>query len=536
MVRIFDTVIRHGHLVDGVHPPRTADVAIADGRIVAIGELSGVESCEVIDAQGQVVSPGFIDVHTHGDLLPFGAAEPGALELAAIRQGVTTQIVGNCGFSVFAYETAPKEALYRQVASLLGDGARVWPTLAQYANDSITTGLIMNSASLVGHGSLRACLLADTANLADDMATSLRRHIAAALEDGAVGFSSGLVYAPGVYAETEEIIAACGALKGHGLPYVTHVRGETDRITHSIAEAIRIASEARVPLHVSHHKVAGAQNWGKSQETLPMLLGASDEGLDVTLDVYPYTAASTSFHSLLPAWTQKQGFPALLHLLRRDDVRKRLQREIAEGGDQHWENMLRAAGWEGVRIARLPGDAEAEGLSVADLATRRGLDPQDAILDLQVLSGQAITVVLDVLSEDDVSRILASPISMVGSDGIPLPGKPHPRWAGSFARVLGRYTRDRGVLDLSTAVRKMSAMPAARFRLDGRGVLAPGAIADIVVFDPANIEDMATFEQPLEQPRGVEMVMVNGSITIRRGEFTGRRAGRFLKPALKAAT
>lgn len=529
---MFDTVVRRGLLIDGVHPPGTADLGISDGRIVAIGDLSGLEAGEVIDAQGMVVSPGFIDVHTHGDLLPFGA-EPGALELAAIRQGVTTQIVGNCGFSVFAYESAPQDALRQHVANLLGDGTRVWPTVAQYAEDSVDAGLIMNSAALVGHGSVRACLLAETAMRAEDIGDALQRHIAAAVQAGVVGLSSGLVYAPGVYAETEELIAACRALRSHGLPYVTHVRGETDRIIDSISEAIRIASNARVPLHVSHHKVAGVRNWGKSLQTLAMLEGAVEDGVDVTVDVYPYTAASTSFHSLLPGWAQAGGFKGLLDLVGRPDVRDRLRREIAQGGDRRWENMAGAAGWEGVRIARLPGASDWEGLTVAELAARQNRDPLDAILDLQVLSGESITVVLDVLSDDDVSRVLASPISMIGSDGIPLPGKPHPRWAGSFARVLGRYTRDLGVLDLSTAVRKMAAMPAARFKLADRGILTPGAVADIVVFDPVGVEDMATFKHPLERPRGIEMVMVAGSVTMRQGEFTGCRAGTFLRPVLQ---
>lgn len=531
---MLDTVITGGLLVDGVNPPRTGDVGISDGRIVAVDDLGDAEARESIQADGLVVAPGFIDVHTHGDLLPLGATEPGVLELAAIRQGVTTQIVGNCGFSVFAYETAPQEALQRQVASLLGDTARVWTTLDRYAHEASAHGLVMNVASLVGHGSLRASLLADPDVTGADLGIPLRRRIAEALEQGAVGFSSGLVYAPGVYADSEELITACGALVEHGLPYVTHVRGETDRILDSIAEAIRIATEADVPLHVSHHKVAGPRNWGKSRETLAMLERARQQGLDVSLDVYPYSAASTSFHSLLPGWVHKNGFPALLELVRDHEVRARLRREIAEGGDQNWENMLGAAGWNGVKIARLPGAAEWEGLSIAQVADRQGADPLDAILDLQVLSGQSITVVLEVLSDEDVSRILASPLSMVGSDGIPLPGKPHPRWAGSFARVLGRYTRERGVLDLSTAVKKMSVMPAERFKLEGRGSLAPGAVADIVVFDPETINDVATFEQPLEQPVGIEFVMVGGQVTIERGEFTARRAGSFLTPTLGA--
>ncbi|MFW6056667.1 MAG: N-acyl-D-amino-acid deacylase family protein [Chloroflexota bacterium] len=531
---MLDTVIRGGLLVDGVNPPRTGDVGISGGRIVAVADLEDAEALESIDAGGLAVAPGFIDVHTHGDLLPFSATEPGALELAAIRQGVTTQIVGNCGFSVFAYDNAPQEALHRHVASLLGDTVKVWTSLDRYAQEASANGLFMNVASLVGHGSLRACLLADPNVPSADLGVFSQSHVAEALDQGAVGFSSGLVYAPGVYADSQELITACGALSEYGLPYVTHVRGESDCIADSIAEAIRIATEADVSLHVSHHKVVGARNWGKSEQTLAMLERARERGLDVTLDVYPYTSASTSFHSLLPGWVHENGFLALLDLVRQSDVRARLRREIAEGGDQNWENLLGAAGWDGIRIARLPRAAHWEGLSIAQVADRQSTDPLDTILDLQVFSGQSITLVLDVLSDEDVSRILASPLSMVGSDGIPLPGKPHPRWAGSFARVLGQYTRERCLLDLSTAVKKMSVMPAKRFKLHGRGLLAPGAVADIVVFDPVNINDMATFDRPLEQPTGVEFVLVDGQVTIERGEFTARRAGRFLAPTVEA--
>ena len=531
---MIDTVIRGGLLVDGVNLPWRADIAIEGGRIVAIDALEGVEAREVIDATERVVSPGFIDVHTHGDLLAVSDVDPGPLELAAIRQGVTTHIVGNCGFSVFGYEGASSEALQRHVGGLLGEDSQVWPTLREYSSDAVAKGLIMNTASLVGHGSLRACLIAESGVRTSNYGMALRQHIAEALAEGAVGFSAGLVYSPGVYAETQELVDACGALRGQGVPFVTHVRGETDHIEDSISEAIQIATRARVPLHVSHHKVAGPLNWGRSEQTLSMLQAATAEGLEVSLDVYPYTAASTSFHSLLPAWVQQHGFDALIQLLRQDSIRERLRSEIAQGGDQHWENLLGAAGWDGVRIARAPLGENWEGHSVAQVASRGRLDPLDAILDLQVESAQAITVVLDILSEDDMMRILSSPLSMVGSDGIPLPGKPHPRWAGSFARILGRYTRERGLLDLSTAVKKMSVMPATRFRLHGRGVLAVGAVADLVIFDPTTVEDTATFDAPLEEPRGVDLVMVNGAVTIRHGEFTGRRAGQFLKAGVGA--
>jgi dihydroorotase/N-acyl-D-amino-acid deacylase len=291
-------------------------------------------------------------------------------------------------------------------------------------------------------------------------------------------------------------------------------------VAESIREAIRIGREAGVPVHISHHKVAGKENWGRTAETLALVDAARADGLDLTLDVYPYTAGSTLLHSILPPWAQADGIAAMVARLRDPGSRSRMKRDLAEGL-RGWQNQQRAAGWEGIFIAGCAGRPELEGRR----ADKLGADPADAVFDLIAEQQGRVTMVAHTMRDDDVDRVIAHPASLIGSDAIPLPGKPHPRLAGTFARILGRYVRERTLIDLPTAVRKMTALPAARFALRDRGVLAVGKIADLVVFDPATVLDRATYDDPLLPPIGVRDVLIGGRVAIRNGGLTGVRAG-----------
>lgn len=518
-----------GLVVDGVNAPTRQDVGVRAGRIVALGDGDEWRAKQVIDASDLVVSPGFIDAHSHGDFIDLYDQGQEDLVLAPLRQGVTTQIVGNCGFSAFACVDGDPDSLARHVASLFGPVARSWPTIGAYRRALETAGLHMNVASLIGHGSLRSSLSPSNAQGSKELSEGLRDAVAAAAEEGAVGLSSGLVYMPGITAGTEELVAASSGLKGTGLPYVAHVRGETHDVVSSVCEALTITQSAGVPLHISHHKVAGSRNWGKTEKTLDLVGSAQRRGQDVTLDVYPYTAASTSLHTLFPQWVQVDGYDAMVARLRSSDVRSRLRRDVALGLPG-WENMLEAAGWDNVRVAHAPGAAAFAGRSLAELAHQLGLDPFDATVHVQLRANGPVTVVFEVLDEADVRRVLVHPSSMVGSDGIPLPGKPHPRWAGSFSRVLGRYVREEQAMTLSEAVRKMAVLPARRFGLHDRGRIAVGAAADLVTFSADEVAEGATFDDPLAPPRGVVSVVVNGRLVMQGQGFLGVRAGRFLAP------
>jgi dihydroorotase/N-acyl-D-amino-acid deacylase len=332
---------------------------------------------------------------------------------------------------------------------------------------------------------------------------------------------------PGVYAGTEELIELAKTVSRYGRPYISHIRGETDMVADSVREAIRIGHESGLPTHISHHKAAGRQNWGRTAETLAIIEEARKSGSDVSVDVYPYTAASTLLYAMLPPWAQAGGVRAMLERLKDSVSRDRIRKELSEPSN-HWENMARAAGWDGIFIATCPAKPEVEGHSVAELARDAGRQDADYVFDLLVEVEGRATMILHMMEEADVRRVLAYEGAMIGSDGIPLPGKPHPRWAGSFSRVVGRYRREHHLFDLPTAIWKMTGLPADRFGLKDRGRLEKNKAADLVVFDPEEVNDRATFEEPLLPPSGVSAVVVNGVAVVRDGQLTGQRPGRVL--------
>jgi N-acyl-D-amino-acid deacylase len=309
-------------------------------------------------------------------------------------------------------------------------------------------------------------------------------------------------------------------------PYTTHMRSETHDLVPATEEALAIGRDGEVPLHISHHKAAGRANWGRTRQTLEIIGAARTAGVDVTMDVYPYTAGSTSLVVLLPPWAQVGGADALVERLGSPSDRARIGFDL-EHGLPGWENIGQAAGWDGIVVAACP-DASVEGRSLAEIARLEDRDPAEAMLDLLLMHDGRVTVVLHMMDEADVQRVIAHPLAMIASDGIPLPGKPHPRWCGTFARVLGRYVRDEGLLDLATAIAKMTSMPAERFGLRGRGRIAEGAKADVVIFDPDEIADRATFADPLAGPVGMHHVIVNGRMVVADGVLTGLKPGAFL--------
>jgi N-acyl-D-amino-acid deacylase len=525
-----DVAVTGGLVYDGRGgPPVRADVGVVGDRVGVVDDLGAATARLRVDATGLAVAPGFIDTHTHSDLVWRLGDEHADLATGTVRQGVTTEVAGNCGFTCYPCLPERRSLLERHTSGVFGAGS-AWTDLAGFRDAATAAGLHTNMAPLVGHGSLRAGVLGfDDRPPRDDELRDMTALVEAAFEQGAFGLSTGLIYMPGAYARTEELIALARSVARHGRPYVSHIRGESDMVADSVREAIRIGREAGLPTHISHHKASGRRNWGRTEETLGLIRAARSEGSDVTVDVYPYTAGSTVLQAVLPAWAQEGGVQAMVERLDDGMVRDRIKREYADW-PPHLENLAGSAGWERIVIAACPGRPDVEGRTIVELASDAGRDEADFVFDLLVEQRARVLIVLHSMSEDDVSRVLASDMAMVGSDGIPVPGKPHPRWAGTFSRVLGRYSRERRLFDLATAIRKMTSLPAERFGLRHRGVVAPGAAADLVVFDPQTVLDRATYEDPLLPPSGVRDVFVNGTAAVLGGRPTGARAGRVLTP------
>ena len=497
-------------------------------RIAEIGDLAAAGGRRVIDATGMAVSPGFIDTHTHSDMAAFLGAEHLDLKTATVRQGVTTEVCGNCGSTPFPMLEERRAELARSKA-IFAASEGPWHSLIKYREAVRERGLYANLAPLLGHGSLRAGVMGmeDRAPRDDELRTMVRL-AEEAFEQGAFGISSGLIYAPGVYARTEELAAVCRAVARHGRPYTTHMRNESDLVDESVREALAIGAAGGVPVHISHHKAAGRRNWGRTAETLEIVRAARAVGRDVTLDVYPYTAGSTMLAAMLPPWALNGGFDAMSERVADRAVRERITRDM-ETGLPGWENFTQLAGWDGIVISSCPSHPDYEGRRVPELADATGRSGPDLVFDLLAEDAQRTLMILHVMDDADVRNVLGFEAAMIGSDGIPVPGKPHPRWAGTFARVLGHYRRDAGLLDLASWVRKATGMAADRFSLRDRGYLARGKLADLVVFDPERIADRATYEDPLLPPIGVREVLISGQAVVSGGELTGARPGLVLE-------
>jgi len=528
-----DLLLRGGLMADGTGAAqRHADVGVTGGRVVVLPPSAGApdvavpEAGETVDVTGLVVAPGFIDAHTHSDAVALLGPEAWELAVAPVRMGVTTEICGNCGSSLFP--GLPERLTEMRASSRVTFGGRVpiFEDFKGFAEAHRAAPRSNHLSSLVGHGTLRAGVMgyedraASRAEL-DRMCGLLGD----ALDAGAAGLSTGLIYTPGTYGGTDEVVALAAVAARHGRPYVTHLRDEMARVEEALEEAVEIARRSGAALHVSHHKTAGRHAWGRTARTLAGLTELREQGLDITCDVYPYTEASTSLSAMLPPWANDGGTHALLERLRDAGQRDRMRRAIA-GGVPGWENTVGNGGWDRVSVACAPRNPELEGRTIAGL----GGDPLDAAAELLLAEDGEVTIISHSMREDDVQRVLASPLSMIGSDGVPKPGLPHPRLAGTFPRVLGRYVREQALMSLEVAVHKMTGMTADRFGLRDRGVVRDGAHADLVVFDPATVADGATFAQPLLPPTGLRLVVTAGEVAVRDNVVTSARPGRIVAP------
>jgi len=494
----YDLVIRNGRIIDGTGAPAyPGDLAVSDGRIAAVGVVAG-DGAREIDARGLAVAPGFIDVHAHDD----AAVVRDPRVDFKVMQGVTTDVVGNCGAGV-APVASPgfRDAYPRAWGAILGPCDLPWSTTAEYFAAVDEARPACNVAAYVPHGVIRMNVIGFDKRAPDGRELAeMRRLVDEAMRAGAIGLSSGLVYVPGTYATTDELVALAEVVAQHGGIYTSHIRNEGEGLLDAVAEAIEVGERAGCGVQLSHHKSAGPGAYGLVKQSLPMIAEARARGVDVTLDVYPYTASSSSLAAMF-----------------------RIGRDIA------FESTPAI-------IASVTHNKERyEGKYISDIAAELDLPIGDAIRKILADEENTPSVIMFIMDEDDVRRVVADPFAMIGSDGLPTDGKPHPRLYGTMPRVIQQYVREQPLLSLEEAVRKMTSLPARKHRLAGRGVLELGAYADIVVFDPERIADIATYTEPRQYPAGIEYVVVNGQVAVDAGSQTDVRAGRMLRRAAPQA-
>ncbi len=532
----YDVIIRGGTVYDGGgSAPFVGDIALNADTIAAVSSapIFGIGRVE-IDATGLAVAPGFINMLSWAteSLIEDGASQ------SDIRQGVTLEIFGE-GWSMGPLNEEMKRELVERQADIRFDVE--WTTLGEYLEHLVERGVAPNVASFVGATTVRIHVLGyEDRPAASEELDEMRALVRQAMQEGALGLGTSLIYAPAFYADTEELIALAEVASEYGGTYISHIRSEGNQLLQAVEELITIASEAEIPAEIYHLKAAGQDNWDKLEQVFERVEAAREQGLRITADMYTYTAGATGLDAAMPPWVQEGGHRAWVERLGDPTFRERVGREMNTPSDL-WENLYLAAGSpENILLVGFKNEAlkPLTGKSLAEVADMRGVSPEEAAMDLVIEDDSRVGSIYFIMSEDNVARKIARPWVSFGSDagslrpeGAFLKSNPHPRAYGNFARLLGRYVREQGVIPLEEAVRRLTSLPASNLGLERRGFLTPGYFADIVVLDPGQIRDHATFEAPHQYSTGVLHVFVNGTQVLRDGEHTGARPGRVVRGA-----
>ena len=528
----YDIILRGGTIYDASGgAPFVGDVALRGDTIVALGDLGTARAASEIDVSGLAVSPGFINVLSWAteSLIQDGRSQ------GNIRQGVTLEIFGE-GSSMGPLNGAMKQEMLERQKDIRFDID--WTTLDEYLQSLVRHGVSPNVASFIGATTVRI----DTVGYEDRPPTpveldAMRALVRKAMEDGALGVGSSLIYAPAFYAGTPELIALARVAAEYGGSYISHIRSEGNLLLEAVDELIAIAREAEIHAEIYHLKAAGAANWSKLEDAIRRIMLARAEGLDITADIYPYTAGATGLDAAMPPWVQEGGHRAWVERLRDPAVRRKVAQEMDVPSDA-WENLYLAAGPEKILLMGFKSEKlkPLTGMTLAAVAASRGTSPAVTAMDLVVEDDSRVETLYFLMSEENVRRKVELPWVSFGSDeasqapeGVFLESNPHPRAYGTFARVLGRYVREETLIPLEEAIRRMTSLPAEHFKLRGRGRLQPGRFADVVVFDPREIQDHATYDVPHRYATGVVHVFVNGVQVLRDGEHTGATPGRVVR-------
>ncbi len=520
-------LLRNARIVDGTGSPWFfGDVALKDGIIVDIGRGLTASGTPVIDLCGLVLAPGFIDIHSHSD----DTVLINPLAESKIRQGITTEVTGNCGYSLAPLVGAAIDPIRRDL-----DGSGImpdWSSFGEYLHRIEDNGTAVNIAALIGHGTIRQAVIGcEERKPSRGELASMRMLVSRSMDEGAFGISTGLIYPPSCYADIDEIVELAQIVAAKGGIYATHIRNEGLHVVDATEEAITIGKRAGVRVEISHHKSGGSENRGKVKETLKIIENARCQGIDVSFDVYPYVASSTGLSVILPNWMFSGGDDLALARLQDEDTLFEIRQQVEE------EEGLKL-GWDKTVISSVRKERNKvfEGKNLSEIAEITGKDPFTAAIDLLIDEDLSVQVVRFIMCEEDVTFVLGSRLSSIGTDassrapyGVLGMGKPHPRAYGTFPRILAKYVRDMGVLSLEEAVRKMTSLPAGRIGLWDRGLIRPGMVADLVAFDLDEVGDTATYTDPHRYPNGIIWVIVCGEPVVEQGEHTGLLRGKVLR-------
>ena len=519
-----DIIFRNGEIVDGSGKARyKGDVAVQGDTIIAIGNLADLQAEEVVDISGKVISPGFIDMHSHADMYLPIVPEADSL----VHQGITTVVTGHCGASPAPLTEENRDEVIKssdaEGINLPWERFRTFGGFLDYMRE---IGMSLNMTPIVGQGMIRSAVVGYSAHRPnEEQMEKMQRLVEEAMDAGAIGISTGLIYPPGSYASTEELIEVTKPVGERGGIYFSHIRGESDTLLEATREEIEIGRKTGAAIHHSHFKAAGRENWGLAVPALELIEQAVAEGLDMTADMYPYLAGSTGLVAILPEWAQEGGLEAIVGRLTDKAARQKMEHSMKT------EGFFKVAEWDKVLIPSASNPAYV-GKYISELADVAGKTPYDWIFDALLETQGQIGMILFMMSEENVKMQLTHSSMMIGTDGAGVPfegpfaqGAPHPRSFGTFPRVLGKYVREEGVLTLEDAVRRMTGFPAQKLRYTDRGLLKQGNKADLVIFDPLTILDKADYVNPFQKPDGIDHVLVNGVYVVRSGMHTRARPG-----------
>lgn len=527
---MYDLILKNAKVIDGTGSPwYYGDIAINGSVIEKIGKMTSENAKKVIDVENKVVSPGFIDMHTHSDLVVLDES----LIEAKVRQGITTDLLGQDGVAATPLHDNYIADWQKNIAGLDGTPPIEWDwrTVGDYLDKIDRNKPSYNLATLAPHGNIRMEVMGlDDRPATDEEITKMQNVLRRSLDEGAVGLSTGLIYPPCSFAEMKELEALCQVVGEYGAPLVIHQRSEGDEILESMDELIEMMKRCDAHLHFSHLKNCGKDNWHKTPEVLKKIDKARKDGLEVTFDQYPYTAGSTMLSAILPPWAHDGGSQKMLTRLEDESLRTRIKEEMATALPG-WDSMSKWAGWNGIQITSVITEENQQyvGKTIEEISKMMdGKDCADIALDLIYEESNDVGMIDFVIDEESIKQIIAHPSGTIGSDGL-LGGEPHPRAYGTFPKILGRYVREQGVTSLEEMIRRMTSQPARIIGMQDRGIIREGLKADLVVFDQETIKDNATFENPRQYNDGIECVIVNGEIVINKEKSNPVAAGKVFK-------